>query len=47
MGEVTFAFFEAYIAATVLYVIVAMTVNRVMALVERRTAVPGYITGGK
>lgn len=47
MGEVTFAFFEAYIAATVLYVIVAMTVNRVMALIERRTAVPGYISGGK
>ncbi|WP_370263750.1 amino acid ABC transporter permease [Limnobacter sp.] len=47
MGENTFAFFEAYIAATVLYVIVAMTVNRVMALVERRTAVPGYISGGK
>jgi len=28
-------------------VAVAMTVNRVMALIERRTAVPGYITGGK
>ena len=47
MGEVTFAFFEAYIAATIIYVIVAMTVNRVMALIERRTAVPGYISGGK
>lgn len=47
MGEVTFAFFEAYIAATVLYVIVAMSVNRVMAFVEKRTAVPGYIAGGK
>ncbi|HEX4878742.1 MAG TPA: amino acid ABC transporter permease [Limnobacter sp.] len=47
MGENTFAFFEAYIAATVLYVIVAMSVNRVMALIERRTAVPGYIAGGK
>ncbi|HEY1059303.1 amino acid ABC transporter permease [Limnobacter humi] len=47
MGENTFAFFEAYIAATVLYVIVAMSVNRIMALVERRTAVPGYIAGGK
>ena len=46
MGEVTFAYFEAYIAATVLYVIVAMTVNRVMALIERRSAVPGYISGG-
>lgn len=47
MGEVTFAFMEAYIAATVLYVIVAMSVNRVMAYVERKTSVPGFIAGGK
>lgn len=47
MGEVTFRFFEAYIAATVLYVVVSMTVNRVMAYVERKVAVPGYISGGK
>lgn len=47
MGEVTFAFMEAYIAATVLYVIVAMSVNRVMAYVERKTSVPGFISGGK
>lgn len=47
MGEVTFAFMEAYIAATVLYVIVAMSVNRVMVTIERKTAVPGYIAGGK
>lgn len=47
MGEVTFAYFEAYIAATVIYIAVAMTVNRVMAVVERRTAVPGYISGGR
>jgi glutamate/aspartate transport system permease protein len=47
MGEMTFAYFEAYIAATLIYVTVAMTVNRLMAWVERRTAVPGYIAGGK
>jgi glutamate/aspartate transport system permease protein len=47
MGEVTFAFMEAYIAATVLYVIVAMSVNRVMAYIERKTSVPGFIAGGK
>lgn len=47
MGEVTFAYFEAYVAATLAYVTVAMTVNRIMAWVERRTAVPGYIAGGK
>jgi glutamate/aspartate transport system permease protein len=47
MGEVTFAYFEAYIAATILYVAVAMTINRVMAYIERTTSVPGYIAGGK
>ncbi|MDH4396668.1 MAG: amino acid ABC transporter permease [Limnobacter sp.] len=47
MGEVTFAFMEAYIAATVLYVIVAMSVNRFMAYLERKTSVPGFIAGGK
>ncbi|NJM32696.1 MAG: amino acid ABC transporter permease [Limnobacter sp.] len=47
MGEMTFAFLEAYIAATILYVIVAMTVNRVMAHIEKKVAVPGYIAGGK
>jgi glutamate/aspartate transport system permease protein len=29
----------------VIYVVVAMTVNRAMAWVERRVAVPGYIAG--
>jgi glutamate/aspartate transport system permease protein len=47
MGEYTFNFFEAFAAATVIYVVIAMTANRVMALVERRVAVPGYIAGGK
>ncbi|MBI4754440.1 MAG: amino acid ABC transporter permease [Betaproteobacteria bacterium] len=47
MGEVTFAYFEAFTAATVIYVIVAMSSNRVMAWLERRVAVPGYIGGPK
>jgi len=47
IGEYTFNFFEAFTAATVVYIIIAMTANRVMAWVERRTAVPGYIAGGK
>jgi glutamate/aspartate transport system permease protein len=47
MGEYTFNFFEAFTAATLIYVIIAMTANRIMAWVERRTAVPGYIAGGK
>jgi glutamate/aspartate transport system permease protein len=46
MGEYTFHFFEAFSAATLVYVAIAMTANRVMAFVERRVAVPGYIAGG-
>ena len=47
MGEYTFNFFEAFTAATLIYIVIAMSANRVMAWVERRTAVPGYIAGGK
>jgi glutamate/aspartate transport system permease protein len=47
MGEYTFRFFEAFTAATLIYIVIAMAANRVMALVERRTAVPGYIAGAK
>lgn len=47
MGEMTFQYFHAFAAATVIYVTIAMIVNRIMALIERRTAVPGYIGGGK
>ena len=46
MGEYTFHFFEAFSAATLIYIAIAMTANRVMALIERKTAVPGYIAGG-
>ena len=45
MGEYTFRFFEAFSAATLIYIGIAMTANRVMALIERRVAVPGYIAG--
>ncbi len=47
MGEYTFKFFEAFTAATLIYIVVSMTANRVMAWLERRLAVPGYIAGGK
>jgi glutamate/aspartate transport system permease protein len=47
MGEMTFRYFEAFGAATLIYIIIAMTANRVMAFIERRVAVPGYIVGGK
>ena len=47
MGEYTFHFFEAFSAATLIYIAIAMTANRAMALIEKRTAVPGYIAGGR
>lgn len=46
LGEYTFSFFEAFTAATLVYIIISMSANRVMAVVERRVAVPGLITAG-
>jgi glutamate/aspartate transport system permease protein len=46
LGEYTFNFFETFTAATLIYIVISMTANRIMAFVERRVAVPGYI-GGK
>jgi glutamate/aspartate transport system permease protein len=46
LGEYTFNFFEAFTAATLIYIVIAMTANRVMARVEKSVAVPGYIAGG-
>lgn len=45
MGELTFRYFEAFAAATLIYVAIAMTANRVMALIERSIAIPGFISG--
>jgi glutamate/aspartate transport system permease protein len=47
MGEMTFRYFEAFAAATLVYVVIALVANRVMAWVERRVAVPGYIGTGR
>ncbi|GAB4169926.1 MAG: amino acid ABC transporter permease [Rhodocyclaceae bacterium] len=47
IGEYTFNFFEAFTAATAIYIVIAMSANRAMAFIERRAAVPGYIAGGK
>jgi glutamate/aspartate transport system permease protein len=47
MGEMTFRYFEAFTGATVIYVAIAMSANRIMAFIERRVAVPGYVAGGK
>lgn len=46
LGEYTFNFFEAFTAATLIYIVIAMTANRVMAYIEKRVAVPGFIGGG-
>ncbi len=43
MNEYTFQGFETFTAATILYIIVAMIVNRGMAWLERRVRVPGFI----
>ena len=39
---------EIYFGVTVLYVISAMTFNRIMAFIEKKTRVPGFVasTGG-
>ena len=34
---------EVYLAVTCLYAVSAFAVNRVMALIESRTRVPGYV----
>jgi glutamate/aspartate transport system permease protein len=43
MGEMTFRYFEAFAAATVIYATIAFASNRAMALLERKVAVPGYL----
>ncbi len=47
MAEMTFRYFEAFSAATLIYITIAMIANRFMAFIERRVAVPGYIAGSK
>src|SRR5512133_2109344 len=43
MQELTFQVFEAFTAATVIYIIINIIVTFGMRWVERRTAVPGFI----
>lgn len=47
MQEETFQVFEAFIAAAVLYLALNLVVTVVMRAIERRLAVPGYISGGQ
>jgi glutamate/aspartate transport system permease protein len=44
--EYTFQGFEAFSAATVLYITVTFMVMTAMAVVERKTAIPGMISLG-
>ncbi len=45
--EYTFQGFEAFTAATVIYVVITLTVTAAMTLVERRARMPGFIAGGR
>jgi glutamate/aspartate transport system permease protein len=45
MQEFSFQVFEAFTAATVLYLLINAVVVTAMRFVERRVAIPGYITG--
>jgi glutamate/aspartate transport system permease protein len=45
MQEFSFAVFEAFTGATVLYLLVNIVVVTFMRFVERAVAIPGYITG--
>ncbi len=43
MGENTFTFFAAYLWATLIYIVIALFVNRLMAWVEAKSVIPGFI----
>lgn len=45
MQEFSFQVFEAFTAATLLYLLINIVVVMSMRIVERRLAVPGYMTG--
>ena len=43
MQEYSFQVFEAFTAATLIYIVINLAVTLVMRLIERRVAVPGYV----
>ena len=45
-GEETSRPIEVYLAVTVLYVISALVINRIMAFIEKRSRVPGFVAAG-
>jgi glutamate/aspartate transport system permease protein len=46
VGEETSKPIQVYLAVTVLYVISALVINRIMASIEKRTRVPGFVAAG-
>jgi glutamate/aspartate transport system permease protein len=42
MSEFSYQIFEAFAAATVIYLVVNVTVLMLMRMIEKRVAVPGY-----
>ena len=48
ISEYTFRTFEAFIVATVVYVLITMIVTVLMRVLEKQVRVPGFIgTGGR
>ena len=45
MEEFSFQVFEAFTAATLMYLLLNIVIVTTMRLLERRVAIPGYITG--
>ena len=45
-GEETSRPIEIYLAVTVLYIISALVINRIMAFIEKRARVPGFVAAG-
>ena len=45
-GEETARPIEMYLGVTVLYIISAMIINRIMAFIEKRARVPGFVAAG-
>jgi glutamate/aspartate transport system permease protein len=45
-GEETSAPVQMYLAVTVLYAISALVINRIMAFIEKKSAVPGFVAAG-
>lgn len=44
MGENTFAYFAAYCWATLLYVVIALSVTKIMGFIEKKSRIPGFLS---